>query len=203
MRPNAKTVDRNQLFIDAINKIDPDIIILTETNSIIDFGAKYFSASTKPLPANFEGYTYATGENRVTILSKFSFNKQIPTADIYTSVCVEIDTPFGPLIIYGTIIGFLWGLLAPFESDLKKQTIDLTNLSKQGNMCFAGDLNIAFSGRVYPRKTTIKKVSELFDNLALKNLTAGTKNCAIHAVISKSFLQNKNEKKDIMHFDKK
>ena len=75
MRPNARTVDRNRLFINTINKIDLDIIILTETNSIIEFGDKYFSASTKSLPVKYEDFSYEAGENRVTILSKFLFKK--------------------------------------------------------------------------------------------------------------------------------
>lgn len=107
------------------------------------------------------------------------------------------------MIIYGTIIGFLGGLLAPFESDLEKQTIDLTNLSKLGNVCFAGDLNIAFSGRAYPSKIVIKNVTELFGDLSLINLTGGNKNCALHAVVSRSFLQKTNEDISIIHFDKK
>lgn len=75
MRPNAKTVDRNLLFINTINKIDLDIIILTETNSIIEFGDKYFSAFTKSLPVKYEDFSYEAGENRATILSKFLFKK--------------------------------------------------------------------------------------------------------------------------------
>lgn len=75
MRPNAKTVDRNRLFINTINKIDLDIIILTETNSIIEFGDKYFSASTKSLPVKYEDFSYEAGQNRATILSKFLFKK--------------------------------------------------------------------------------------------------------------------------------
>ena len=203
MRPNLKTVERNSLFIDTLNQINPDIIILTETNSIIDFGDKYFSVSTEPLPKLVDKYTYETGENRVTIFSRYPFVRQIPTADSYTSVCAETETPFGHLIIYGTIIGFLGGLLEPFESDLKKQTLDLTHLAKQGNICFGGDLNIAFSGRPYPSKLVVKSVSDLFDNLSLTNLTKDFNNSAIHSVISNSFLENKQVEKDQIQFDKK
>ena len=203
MRPNSKTVERNSLFIDTINKINPDIIILTETNSIIDLGDKYFSVSTSSLPKLVDKYSYEHGENRVTIFSKFPFVRQIPTADSYTSVCAETETPFGKLIIYGTIIGFLGGLLEPFESDLKNQTLDLTQLVRQGNICFGGDLNISFSGRAYPSKPVVKNISELFDNLAMTNLTKDFNDSAIHSVISDSFLENKKIEKDRMLFDKK
>ena len=203
MRPNSKTVERNSLFLDTLNQIDPDIIILTETNSIIEFGDKYFSVSTTPLLKLVDKCTYEPGENRVTIFSKFPFIRQIQTADSYTSVCAETITAFGQLIIYGTIIGYLGGLLEPFESDLKKQTLDLTQLAKEGNICFGGDLNIAFSGRAYPSKSVVKNVSELIDNLALTNLTKDFNDSAIHAVISNSFLENKKVKADRIRFDKK
>ena len=58
MRPNSKTVEKNSLFLDTLNQIDPDIIILTETNSIIDFGDKYFSVSTTALPELVDKYSY-------------------------------------------------------------------------------------------------------------------------------------------------
>ena len=203
MRPNSKTLERNKLFFDTLNQIDPDIIILTETNSIIDFGEKYFSVSTTLLPKLVDKYTYKPGENRVTIFSKFPFIRQIQTADSYTSVCAETMTPFGQLIIYGTIIGYLGGLLEPFESDLKKQTLDLTQIAKKGNICFCGDLNIAFSGRAYPNKPIVKNVSDLFDKLALTNLTKDFNDSAIHAVVSNSFLNNKQFKADRIRFDKK
>ena len=203
MRPNSKTVERNSLFLDTLNQIDPDIIILTETNSIIDFGDKYFSVSTTALPELVDKYSYEQGENRVTIFSKYPFVRQIPTVDSYTSVCAETETPFGQLIIYGTIIGFLGGLLEPFESDLKKQTLELTQLVGQGNICFAGDLNISFSGKAYPSKLVVKNVSELFDNLAMKNLTKDFNDSAIHSIISNSFLENIKVEKDRVLFDKK
>jgi hypothetical protein len=203
MRPNSKTIYRNSLFVEKLNEIDSDIIILTETNTIIDFGDKYFSVSTKPLPKLFDKYIYEEGENRVTIFSKFPFIREIPTSDNYTSVCAETKTPFGQLIIYGTIIGYLGGLLEPFESDLKKQTLDLIQLSKQGNICFSGDLNIAFSGRAYPSKLVVKNISNLFDNLALINLTKDYTDSAIHRVISNSFMGNKKIEKKRIQFEKK
>lgn len=202
MRPNTNTVERNRLFLNTLNEIDPDIIILTETNAVIDFGDKYFSVSTTPLPGSFEGYNYKSGENRATILSKYPFVRQFPTADHFTSVCAEVDTPFGQLIIYGTIIGFLGGLLHPFQNDLQKQTTDLVELVKQGNVCFAGDLNISFAGRPYPGKRVVNQVSELFDNLALMNLTKNYENSALHAVISYSFIENKLVKTERVFFTK-
>lgn len=56
MRPNSRTLERNSLYAETLNKINPDIIILNETNSLIEFGDNYFSVSTKPLTRLFENY---------------------------------------------------------------------------------------------------------------------------------------------------
>ncbi len=203
MRPNSKTVSRNSIFLDTLTSIDPDIIILTETNSIINPGNQYNTISSTPLPELYENIQYQPGENRVTIYSKYPILKQIPTADCYSSVCAEIATPYGPLVIYGTIIGSLGGLLDPFKSDLEKQTADIMQISKLGNICFCGDLNISFSGRTYPSKIVQQKVSNLFDQLSLTNKTKDYHDSALHTVFSTSFLENRNAIPDIQHFDKK
>ena len=79
-------------------------------------------------------------------------------------------------------------LFHTFKSDLKKQTADLIQISELGNICFCGDLNIAFPGRTYPSKIVQQKVSDLFDQLSMTNLTKGYKNNALHTVFSSTFL---------------
>ena len=201
MRPNSGTIERNKLFLNSLQELDSDIVILTETNSIIDLGDKYYSLSTLPLPENIDEVKFKYGENRVTIFSKTPFIKKISTADSYSSVCAETKTAFGPLIIYGTIIGYLGGRLDPFKSDLKKQTLDIIRLSQKGNLCFAGDLNVAFSGNPYPSKTVVEDVAKRFEELELKIVTKECKDSAIHAVISNSFLQDVHFNIEQLFFD--
>ncbi len=203
MRPNARTVERNQFFIDELNKIDADILILTETNTLIKFDDKYFSISTESLPKSINEINYEDGENRVTILSKYPFVKQYKTYDSFTSVCGEIETPFGKFIIYGTIIGFLGGRIAPFQSDFENQILDLKNLLRKSNVCFAGDLNISFSGIPYPSKVVVNNTSQIFESLSLTNLTKDIENSAIHAILSKDYLINKKYNVEQKLFDKK
>ena len=203
MRPNANTIKRNKLFIKTLQEIDPDIVVLTETNTVIDLGDNYYSVSTLPLPKVIDDVKFKQGENRVTIFSKTPFIKNIPTADAYTSVCAETLTALGPIIIYGTIIGYLGGNKEPFKEDLEKQTLDITGLTKHGNLCFAGDLNVAFSGYPYPSPTIIDDVSKRFEDLDLKIVTKDCKDSAIHAVISNSFLNPLNYSKEELFFDKK
>ena len=203
MRPNASTIERNKLFLKTLQDIDSDIVVLTETNSVINLGDNYYSVSTLPLPEVIKDVKFKQGENRVTIFSKTAFIKNIPTVDAYTSVCAETLTALGPIIIYGTIIGYLGGNRKPFEEDLEKQTLDISDLVKHGNLCFAGDLNVAFSGSAYPSKLIVDDVSKRFDDLDLKIVTKDFKDSAIHAVISNSFLNRFIYTVEELFFDKK
>lgn len=203
MRPNSKSVIRNAVYADTLNTIDPDIIILTETNSLISFGNKYFITTTEPLPKIHDDYEYADGENRVTILSKFPFARKFLTADKYTSVCAETSTPFGNLIVYGTIIGFLGGKHESFESDFEKQISDLDEISQHGNLCLGGDMNISFSGYTYPSHIVREKTKKIFERLSLTNLTGHFENCVLHTIISNKFLLNKKATAERLAFDKK
>ena len=203
MRPNASTIERNKLFLKTLQDIDPDIVVLTETNSVINLGDNYYSVSTLPLPDVIKDVKFKQGENRVTIFSKTPFVKNIPTADAYASVCAETLTALGPIIIYGTIIGYLGGKKEPFKDDLEKQFLDISSLAKYGNLCFAGDLNVAFSGSAYPSRLIVNDVSKRFDDLDLKIVTKDCKDSAIHAVISNLFINRFNYSKEELFFDKK
>lgn len=191
MRPNEKTIERNLCLINAINETIPDIIILTETNSVIDFSAHFYTASTNTLPHSFQGQHYEPGENRVTIYSRYPILQLVTTADSYNSVCAEIATPLGDLCVYATVIGFLGGKHKSFEKDLEKQLADLAKLTMHKNVCFCGDLNISFSGYPYPGKSVIKKVILFFDNHDLVNVTAGLPDNAMHNVLNGSFLRGR------------
>jgi hypothetical protein len=57
------------------------------------------------------------------------------TYDNFTSCSAEIETPFGKLVIYGTIVGVLGNRNEQFIPDLKSQMNDLQKLSEK-NICF-------------------------------------------------------------------
>ena len=54
---------------------------------------------------------------------------------ISISCSAEIETPFGKLVIYGTIVGVLGNRNEQFIPDLKSQMNDLKELSDK-NICF-------------------------------------------------------------------
>lgn len=192
MRPNAKTIERNQLFLDKLKEAAADIIILTETNSVIQPEGNYHSLSSAQLVGTDQNIDYKQGECRVEIFSRYPFVRQIQTTDPSMSVCGEVETPYGPLIVYGTVIGDLGGRGGTFKEDFETQSEELTKLVKQGNVLLGGDLNISFPEPVYPSHDAADNATTLFKNLSLTNLTKHFPNNAIHCVICSSFIKNKN-----------
>ena len=93
-------------IIQLIKSYDADLIVLTETNStLIDLGEDYFEYNTTPLLRNQDNVNfYREGENRVSIYTKYPIKSIIQTINEFTCLAIEIDTDFGELIIYGTII---------------------------------------------------------------------------------------------------
>ena len=82
------------------NDLNADIFVLTETDAQIKLKHKnYFQ--TSQLDKNF----YKPTENRVTIFTNYNPVKIYRTFDKFTAICVELETEFGNLLVYGTIIG--------------------------------------------------------------------------------------------------
>ena len=205
MRPNSQTVSRNIFFIETLKEINPDIVILTETNSIIDLGDEYSTLSTDilPEPETNDNIIYKLGENRVSIFSKNPFTRKLPTYNRFRAVCAETTTEFGTLIVYGTVTGYLGGKLDPFAKDFESQMKDLETFSKLGNVCYSGDLNITFSGYTYPSKIYREKAVLNFEKLSMKNVTENIKDSVIHIVLSNSFLEAKVPDATSVKYDEK
>ena len=200
-RPKKNQTTKTEKIKSLIHSENPDIIVLTESNLCLDFGEKYFSLHTNALPSLHDNQKYFEGENRVSIFSKFPFKKQISTYDSFTSICGLVETRFGELIVYGSIIGSFGGKDFHFENDLKYQKEDIENLS--GNICFAGDFNISFSGWKYPSKKVIDETKNFFIDKNLEILTKNNKDSAIHTVISKELLKDKTYSTKMIETDRK
>ena len=203
MRPNLKTQSRNTFFHETLRNVDADIIVLTETNELINLGSNYFLSKTKQLPKNHEGFSYSEGENRTTIYSKFPFTRHFNTYDEYTAICSEVLTPFGHLIIYGTITGVTGGLDNRFRYDYEKQSIDIIEIGQKGNILVAGDFNTAFSGYPYPSHAIINEVDNFFEDNAIAVLTRNISDTVDHIAFSQQFLVNLKFETERLTFDKK
>ena len=94
-------LDRPRRILDIIQKVDADIWILTETNEIVVPGSDYHAVASTPVDG-----LHRSGENWTTIWSRFPVTGVIPTHAPEIAVCVEIDSPAGPLIVYGTVLPY-------------------------------------------------------------------------------------------------
>jgi len=181
----------NQLILDKLAEYNADIVVLTETNNIINLGKEYASIESETLVKDHDGINYHKGENRTTIWTKYKILVEHKTFDSYTAVCAQIETPNGSLNVYATIIGVFGGIGERFKSDLENQLLDFEKLTSKKPLCIIGDLNVTFSGRVYPSNEARNKLNNAFDKLKLLNVTATIENNVDHIIVSKGFIKNK------------
>ena len=193
----------NQVLLNKLTEYNADIVVLTETNSKINLGNEYSFIASDTLVVGYEGVKYYDGENRTTIWTKYPIKSKNRTYDSFTSVCVELETPTGLLTIYGTIIGVFGGRGKRFKNDLENQLIDFEILSLEKSFCIIGDLNVTFSGDIYPSYDARNKLNLAFDKLKLINLTSNIENNIDHIIVSKSFIGNRNIKIETWNLDKK
>lgn len=94
---------RSNEILSICNDLGADVLVLTETDEPIMPNYNY-SILTEPLDGN-GGILYKPTERRVSICTNYPCVHKYPTYDEKTSLCIELATPYGPLIVYGTIIG--------------------------------------------------------------------------------------------------
>ena len=87
------------LQIEQIDKIAPDIVVLTETCEKVDLSQRGYEVA---LPSKKNEY----GKFWTAIWSKYPIMKQLSTYDPETAVCVVIDTPTCKIMVYSTIIPY-------------------------------------------------------------------------------------------------
>jgi len=192
-RPNDSSKSRNTKIIESLNEVDADILILTETNTIINPGSAYTPFATTSLKLLNQPY-YKKGVNRTTIWSKYPATRFSETYDGFTSICIGIKTPFGDLNVYGTIIGIHGNRRESFNKDLDKQIVDWRRFSQIGNICVAGDFNISFGDNYYYTKEGRQKINSTFEELKIENLTQHIPENIDHIAISSSFIKSKTLK---------
>lgn len=193
---------KNQLILDKLIDIDADILVLTETNAIIQLD-NYTCISTDFLPADFDNIRYRNGENRVSILTKYKATTRHKTFDSFTTVCTDIETPFGLLTVYGSIIGVFGNRQPRFDNDLNGQIADFKKLFPGRQVCLAGDLNVTFSGQLWPSNKARQALVDAFNALGLTNTTVNIPDTVDHIVLSNDFLKNKQLEIETWNVDKK
>ena len=178
-KPNTK---KTGLAIKKILEEDSDIIILTETSNAVDLSLVY------PYSIRTESYDRTPNEQWVTIWSKWKIIQELKTIDNKRTVCGIIETPFGKVIIYGTIIpyhmagvsGVRYGNLnyktwEYHEKDLYNQSKNWSDLISENNelpLIVAGDFNQSrFNGVGYGTKKVRAVLTKILQELEMKCLT--------------------------------
>lgn len=88
------------LQIEQILRVKPDILVLTETCQEVDLTKHGFTCF--PCLTNNYGKFYSA----IHIGPRISLSKKLRTYDETTAVCVQVATPVGEMIVYGTIITY-------------------------------------------------------------------------------------------------
>lgn len=93
----AKNVSR----LDRLRSEAADVWVLTETHDDLDLSATHHAANTSQRP------TGRAGGRWTTIWTRWPIARRLDTADPLRTLAVEVTSPFGPLLVYGTVLP--WG----------------------------------------------------------------------------------------------
>jgi endonuclease/exonuclease/phosphatase family metal-dependent hydrolase len=173
-RPRQKGWIQNQRRLDQIHQIDADVWVLTETNKAIDLGSDYEAIASIP----WENHHQA-GENLTTIWSRWKVLRQLPTFDPHWAICAEVASPFGAMIIYGTVITYandkgISGTAKRWEEhqrSIQQHQEDWSKIQQQYPdhlICIAGDFNQSRDGSGwYEDKNSVEMLSAALQNLSI------------------------------------
>lgn len=173
-RPKQNGWTKNQRRLNKIYEIEADTWVLTETSKAIDLRSDYEPA---------ESSAYDNGENLSTIWSRWKMLRVLPTFDPNWAVCAEVDSPFGAMIVYGTVITYAndkgaSGTAKRWEEhrrSIQQHHEDWLRIQKQypnHPMCIAGDFNQSrdCSGW-YEEKQSVEMLSAALHDLSLVCVT--------------------------------
>ena len=197
---------RNSLdkIVSAIEGVQADILVLTETDERIEPNYRYGFHTNKlydappsyHMPGRYKDCAvanfYAVTENRVSIYTNYDYVKQHETYDNYTALCIELKTKVGNLLMYGTIIGILGKTDESFRKDLLLQIKDYERLSKIGDICVCGDFNCSFADNYYFTQFGRDTLLTSFAHNKISLLTERQPKCIDHIAVSKNFVGNGN-----------
>ena len=172
-----------------LDELKADILVLTETDSRVSLPKYKNHIKTSPL-IEIDKLNYLETENRVSIYTNYEITNHFETFDSHTSVCVELKTELGNLVVYGTIIGVYGNRNESFKTDLEKQIADFERLSSGNNFCVIGDYNISFSDNYYFTVYGREQLNKSFDKNGLALLTRNKTECIDQIALSKNFIDN-------------
>lgn len=171
--------------------VSSDILVLTEADQRLRPAYQYCFET--PLLTTGGNILYQPTENRVSVFTNYPCARQYRTYDEQTSICVELETENGNLLVYGTIVGVYGNRHSSYIPDLKRQMEDIKRLSKLADgFCFCGDFNCSFSDNYYFTKDARRIFLEVFKENNIQLLTAAQPECIDHIAISANFVGDCN-----------
>lgn len=174
----------------ACNDIDADFFVLTESDTRIQLEYPYVYYSDIPLGSPKS--RYKESERRIAIYSKEPANQRCATFDGESSLCMEFDTAYGSILVYGTIMGIYGNREHTFLPDVKKQMADIRRLSETGKSIFVcGDFNLSFSDNYYFTKEGRKAVEAAFHECGITIATKDMPETIDHIAVSDEILRQR------------
>ena len=185
-RPTLTGDVKNSLRLDKIREINADLWVLTETSSAIALDGYAGLAS-----GSESGY-HRAGENFATIWSRWPIRRRLPTFDSSFTVCAEVESPVGLMVVFGTIITYANdrgpdGVARRWEEhrkSIRAHGADWWRLRQEFPnhiFCVAGDFNQSRDGSGwYEDAQSVKMLSAALDNSNLKCVTEGDMRASGH-----------------------
>lgn len=181
-RPKRLEGTRRDRLLTAIQIVQADIWILTETHTSISPDSGFTSISTQTADRAHE-----LGEIWVTIWSRFPMESAAPTSAPYRAIAVRIMPPDArALIVYGIVLPWLgssWQGIpavggAAFSAALSAQCADWLSLQRENSDCdfiLAGDFNQDLStAHYYGSKQNRVALQSVIATAKLQCLTAAS-----------------------------
>lgn len=184
-----------------------DVLVLTESDERILLNYRNCLHTPTPPDLHLPQYTipihYGETEHRISIYTNYEVIQRHSTFDEHTSLCVELKTERGNLLVYGTIIGVLGNREASFLPDLLAQLADIKRLTEQGyKLCILGDFNCSFCDNYYftteSRDAILRAFEESHISIATRNQTM----CIDHIALSDRLLVGKDARIREWNLDK-
>src|SRR5687768_6754008 len=104
-RPRARGFWKNGLRLKQIAELDADVFVITETHDAIDLEPRGYRGVSSPTA----DWYHRPGEHCVTIWAKGRWELVAVSSALLEpslTACATLNTPFGPMMVYGTIIPY-------------------------------------------------------------------------------------------------
>ncbi len=184
-----------------------DILVLTESDERVRLQHRYCYQTPTPPPMAVPGFDepicYASTEHRISIFTNYECVQMHKTYDEHTAICVELETEFGNLVVYGTIMGILGNRQAEYRESLPKQLSDIQRLVDAGkSLCVCGDLNCSFADNYYFTNDGRDAVRKSFFDCGIELLTENLPEAIDHIAVSSDIVAGRQIEPEEWNQDK-